>query len=521
MSFAGAASALIVDVARIETAEVDVGLIALERPLAYRGQFLAAVLNAAVRAVQPELELELEIAHRLAAPDEKTVRLQGLLRRGFADDFAVLDSPDVRVAVPAIQALAVEDRNKTLGVIGLRRREYAAGLAGRRRLLTGDRDRKCQGDRRRKGQQPRAIGDNGRHDELADRADLDHGGHCSAGVPRAGQATRCGTGAGTTERARRAPRRPPVGHAGLRRQGIREDPADRSDCRRGRQLQECVRHDLALFAEPRVAAHRRVCPPARRDQQLHRAAGGARDVSQGAAAVRVHDGLRRQVAHGREQRRAAARLRLLRHPQGAGQVLRHRVQLQRRKARGQARLLHDRGHRHRARLAAARSPAEAMDDDPRPQGDAQLLHAGKDVRARVRHRAGQLPRIRVLAGGQTGLGEGSPRHVARHLRPALRMAKEIPRRSAGSGEGLRQHGARLPGDAAERRRQRRPAARVARTVETAGQHHRRLRRRQRAARGRARHGRQADDARAEHPDSAGRALPGADAHRPKRSTSRC
>ena len=242
---------------------------------------------------------------------------------------------------------------------------------------------------------------------------------------------------------------------------------------------------------------------------------------EGAAAVRVHDGLRRQVAHGREQRRAAARLRLLRHPQGAGQVLRHRVQLQRREARGQARLLHDRGHRHRARLAAARSPAEAVDDDPRPQGDAQLLHAGKDVRARVRQRAGQLPRIRVLAGRQAGLGEGSPLHVARHLRPALRMAQEISRRSAGGGEGLREHGARLPGDAAERRRQRRPAARVARTDQAAGQHDRRLRRRQRAARGRARHGRQADDARAEHQDSAGGALPGADAQRPRRSTSRC
>ena len=145
----------------------------------------------------------------------------------------------------------------------------------------------------------------------------------------------------------------------------------------------------------------------------------------------------------------------------------------------------------------------------------------KNVRARVRHRAGRLPRIRVLAGGQTGLGEGSPLHVARHLRPALRMAKEISRRSAGGGEGLREHGARLPGDAAERRRQRRPAARVARTDQAAGQHDRRLRRRQRAARGRARHGRQADDARAEHQDSAGGALPGADAHRARRSTSRC
>ena len=67
--------------------------------------------------------------------------------------------------------------------------------------------------------------------------------------------------------------------------------------------------------------------------------------------------LRRQVAHGREQRRAASRLRLLRHAQGAGQVLRHRVQLQRPAPREAPRLLHLGRHRHRARLAAHRSPA--------------------------------------------------------------------------------------------------------------------------------------------------------------------
>ena len=295
--------------------------------------------------------------------------------------------------------LAVEDRDEALGVIGLRspgrrRRPCRAAAAADRPIA----DRKCQGDApsRQAASSRVRLAIMGAHDELADRVDLDHGGHCSAGLPRAGQATRCGAGAGAAERARRAPRRPAVGHAGLRRQGIREDAADRSDCRRGRQLQECVRHDVALFAEPRLAAHRRVRPPPRRDQQLHRAAGGARDVSEGAAAVRVRHGLRRQVAHGREQRRAAARLRLLRHPQGAGQVLRHRVQLQRREARGQARLLHDGRHRHRARLAAARSPAEAVDADPRPQGDAQLLHAGTEVRARVRRRAGRLSGVRVL-----------------------------------------------------------------------------------------------------------------------------
>ena len=48
-------------------------------------------------------------------------------------------------------------------------------------------------------------------------------------------------------------------------------------------------------------------------------------------------------------------VRVFRHPQGPGQVLRHRVQSQRRAARGEERLLHHRRHRHRPRLVTARS----------------------------------------------------------------------------------------------------------------------------------------------------------------------
>ena len=50
-------------------------------------------------------------------------------------------------------------------------------------------------------------------------------------------------------------------------------------------------------------------------------------------------------------------VRLFRHPQGSGKVLRHRVQPQRRAARGEERLLHHRRHRHRADWVAARSQA--------------------------------------------------------------------------------------------------------------------------------------------------------------------
>ena len=60
---------------------------------------------------------------------------------------------------------------------------------------------------------------------------------------------------------------------------------------------------------------------------------GDEQFSQGAAAGGLCHGLRRQVPHGRGQRRAEAGLRLLRHAQGPGQIFRHRVQLQRRAAR--------------------------------------------------------------------------------------------------------------------------------------------------------------------------------------------
>ena len=53
-------------------------------------------------------------------------------------------------------------------------------------------------------------------------------------------------------------------------------------------------------------------------------------------------------------------------------------------------LLHARRHRHGARLAAARSRRQAVPADARPQGAAQLLHAGAEVRARLRRREGAV-----------------------------------------------------------------------------------------------------------------------------------
>ena len=165
----------------------------------------------------------------------------------------------------------------------------------------------------------------------------------------------------------------------------------------GRLLPERLLHDVALLAEPGVDPQRPLRPQARRDQQLHRVPGRDDQLSQGAAAGRLRHRLHRQVAHGRGERRAAAGLRLLRHAQGPGQVLRHRVQRRWRAARGHARLLHARRHRPRARLAAARSRRQAVPADARPQGAAQLLLAGAEVRARLRRRAGGVSRQSAFA----------------------------------------------------------------------------------------------------------------------------
>ena len=57
---------------------------------------------------------------------------------------------------------------------------------------------------------------------------------------------------------------------------------------------------------------------------------------------------------------------------------------------------------------------QAVDDDPRPQGGAQLLHAGAEVRERVRRREGRLSAVGVLSSttSRTGSSSASTRGTA-------------------------------------------------------------------------------------------------------------
>src|SRR5207248_6528619 len=86
-------------------AGADAGLVALDVAV---GQRLAAELHAAVavlgRQLDPQRQAEVA-GHHLA--DQELIALQA---RAGADDLAVLDLPQPRVALPAGQVLAVEER---------------------------------------------------------------------------------------------------------------------------------------------------------------------------------------------------------------------------------------------------------------------------------------------------------------------------------------------------------------------------------------------------------------------------
>ena len=85
-----------------------VGLVAADDPV---GRFLdAAILDARVAAADAILEPQLEVVDLALPPDEERVVLGRLLLGGLAGDRAVLDAPELRIAVPAVERLAVEDR---------------------------------------------------------------------------------------------------------------------------------------------------------------------------------------------------------------------------------------------------------------------------------------------------------------------------------------------------------------------------------------------------------------------------
>ena len=82
--------------------------------------FLAAILDARVAADDLVLEPQHEVIDRSLPPDQERVALGRILLGGVAGDRAVLDAPELRVAVPAVEVLAVEDRLEARLVVGER-----------------------------------------------------------------------------------------------------------------------------------------------------------------------------------------------------------------------------------------------------------------------------------------------------------------------------------------------------------------------------------------------------------------
>ncbi len=265
-------------------------------------------------------------------------------------------------------------------------------------------------------------------------------------------------------------------------------------------------HLVAVLAQPGDHPDRRddAQPPGRGQQQLVR--GGARLLPELPAEGGIPDGVLRQVAHGGEQRRAAAGVRQVGELPGPGRVLPGPGDdAQRgRPPRSPEGLHHRRADRLRDGLApeGARS-REALLPLPEPQGGAYRAAAGAAPRASVRRHAFQDPgerreHARELQ-GQAHVGLQPAQHLARH-----RLLLPLRHEDDGLPEGLLR-------DALRRRREPRTDPRVPEEERPRGRHDDRVHVRQRLPDRRPRAHRQAQRLRGfgAHPDGGLRAGPGA------------
>src|SRR5262245_9449774 len=112
-----AAATLFIQLPGKPVLEINISLITFEHPFANLGQLDAPVLHAAIGGVQAVLQFQLEIFRLPAAPDQKSVQFDRLFRRAFADDGLVFYAPELRIAIPSIERLAVKDRFKPRAVV--------------------------------------------------------------------------------------------------------------------------------------------------------------------------------------------------------------------------------------------------------------------------------------------------------------------------------------------------------------------------------------------------------------------
>ena len=171
-------------------------------------------------------------------------------------------------------------------------------------------------------------------------------------------------------------RRPALRRGRPVRPSVHVDAAHRPHRVGRRAVRQRVPHHAAVFAEPRVDPHRPVRRPTRRDRQrgARCTEPSAAELPRRAAAPRLRNRARRQMAHG-QQRRTAAGLRPLGQLSGARQHRRSGAQ-HRRHAIAAARLHHRPAQRPRARFRRTQAP-QAVRAVSRAQGGAPRCLPGR------------------------------------------------------------------------------------------------------------------------------------------------
>jgi len=115
------------------TARIDVRLVAADAPLVRPvRQLETADLDTGISALDLVVGQQLEIVHLAVLPDQERVPIGRFLRRRLPDDRPVLDAPEIRIARPAFQRLAIEERVVVAVFGGRQRGENQAASRGDR-----------------------------------------------------------------------------------------------------------------------------------------------------------------------------------------------------------------------------------------------------------------------------------------------------------------------------------------------------------------------------------------------------
>ena len=101
-----------VEKSNVTRSVLDLGLITADDPVAH---VLTAILHTGVAVPYAELQPQLEIPQRTAAPDKERIAAGWFCNSGLASNDAILNRPQAHITVPAAQVFAVEWPDPLLG----------------------------------------------------------------------------------------------------------------------------------------------------------------------------------------------------------------------------------------------------------------------------------------------------------------------------------------------------------------------------------------------------------------------